>query len=226
MNQTLESTVAKSRHMATAFGICTSVFDIQLHDFVEGAGCEFCQGCQLAAEGECVPLTTHLYGCFEADRWNGQYIYFCPLGLSFASTTVYGENQPMYGMITGPVVMGSGADVLNGNGGLMEQAIGELPSFAPEQITAVAQTQWAVSMFLSCRNCDKAEETAKAQFQVMNTLYDVTNKLRSGFDVRYLIKIEQKLQKMIVQGDKQGAQELINELLGHLYFQSEGGILG
>ena len=81
-------------------------------------------------------------------------------------------------------------------------------------------------MFLSDRTAASAGEKSLAQAQMHNQLYDINRDLtlhyRSGQGTRYPIEIEQRLQRMIVQGDKSGASALINQLLGTLYFNTAG----
>ena len=220
--QLLQRTQAYARHLADFGGVDCAVFDFFNHGFVLGAPCLFCDGCAYFKNGRCDYSKTHRYGCFEAVRWNGLYIYYCPMSLAFSATVVFDDVQPVYAIIAGPVVMGTVADVLGDNGGLMEPQLAALPQFAPARMNALARSQWAVAMFLSGRSADGAETAGKSQSGMLNTLYDLTGEIEQGQGLRYPLEIEQRLQRMIVQGDKQGAQELINQLLGHLYFNSGG----
>lgn len=219
-NQQKNSIVGRAAHFALATGLQVAVFDMHARDFVPGAACGFCESCELARQQKCHHIHTHLYGSFEAERWNNLYIYYCPMGLAFASTLVYEGATPAYSMVSGPIVLGSVADVLADNGGCMPAEVAGLPQRSPAEMTALAQTQWAVSMFLSGRQAEQAEVADRVQFDILNTMYDITTSVAQNPTGRYPVEIEQKLQRMIVQGDKQGAQELINQLLGHLYFSS------
>ena len=44
----------------------------------------FCDGCP----NRCRLLSTMLYGCNEARRWRGRYIYYCPIGLVFCAVAI------------------------------------------------------------------------------------------------------------------------------------------
>lgn len=97
----------------------------------------------------------------------------------------------------------------------MEKPISALPVRSPYEVTALEQNpKWAISMFLSKRDAEKSDSEDKNQFQILNSQYDVRNKEQAAFDVHYLLEIEQKLQKMILVGDKQGARELIMSCWG------------
>ena len=60
---------------------------------------------------QCNASHTHLYGAYEAERWDGKYIYYCPRGLVFIATMVHDpDNQGDQCMITGPIVMANSLD--------------------------------------------------------------------------------------------------------------------
>lgn len=66
-------------HFAGLCDIACGVLDSAAQKFVAAEpGRRFCEDC---AYSRCEELQTHLYGCSEAYRWNGKYIYYCPLGL-------------------------------------------------------------------------------------------------------------------------------------------------
>ena len=73
-------------HFAGLCDIACGVLDSAAQKFVAAEpGRRFCEDC---AYSRCEELQTHLYGCSEAYRWNGKYIYYCPLGLVFVASSV------------------------------------------------------------------------------------------------------------------------------------------
>lgn len=220
--QLLESVITRITHLSGACETGCAVFDFTTREFVEGHHPDFCEKCAFRTQGKCGSLNTHQYGCFEAERWNGLYIYYCPMSLAFVATVVYSGNDSAYAMIMGPIVMGMAADVLSDNGGMMAEEILMLPSAPPERVTNIAQTQWAVAMFLSNRDAGHMEFTDEMKTNMLNTLYEITEQMQQTGDYAYPLGIERKLQQMIAHGDKEGAREMINQLLGHMYFNSGG----
>lgn len=218
------SVVMYARHLAVAGAVPTAVFDFRMRDFLKESPCLFCPGCEFNRDGRCDHTVAHRYGCFEAERWNGLYIYYCPMSLAFMATLIYEEQQAVYAIITGPAVMGEMEDVLVENGDCMARSIAALPQRTAAESTSMAQVQRAVSMFLSGRGIETEDFKGRTQAQLLNTLYDVTSEMRSHNGARYPLEMEQRLQRMITQGDKQGAQEMINQLLGSLYFHSGGDL--
>ena len=184
----------------------------------------FCADCPRAAAKGCDPLTTHLYGSYEAERWSGLYIYYCPLSLTFAATDIFEGKRPVYAAVCGPIVMGAPEDLLDdGRAAAVANLFDSLPVMPPAQVTALAYTQRSLCAFASGQEARGTAETVETRARLHNTLYEVTDELTQITDPdRYSLEIERRLQQMITHGDKSGAQELINRLLGHLYFNTNG----
>jgi AraC-like DNA-binding protein len=193
-----------------------AVYDFSIRDFTARMACEFCAECEFVRRGGCDARTAHTYGCFEAERWNGLYVYYCPMSLTFVATVVFEGWRAAYAIVTGPAVMDTLDDILIEAGGL--------PRRTPPAINALSRIQWLVATQLSGRSIIEAEAQLKNQASLHNALYDVTEKMRSGQETRYPMEIEKRLQKMIMYGNKEEARELINELLGSVYFSSIGDL--
>lgn len=203
-------------------GIASHVLDYRNRDFLSETECAFCMRCKLSNGEKCDYRNTHLYGCFEAERWNGLYIYYCPLGLGFISTVIYDGGRAEYAFVSGPIVIGSLADTLSDNMGIMTEKILNLPCKTPGDTNAVAQIQQILCAFLSGKDAEQCENAVYSQSGLHNTLYEVTAELRGGANVHYPLELERRLQRMITNGDRSGARELINQFLGHMYFSASG----
>ncbi len=68
-------------HVTALTGVHCTLLNILTKDF---AIPPFQNGCALDA-GDCSASHTHLYGTYEAQRWAGKYIYYCPRGLVFCA---------------------------------------------------------------------------------------------------------------------------------------------
>lgn len=210
------------KSLADACGVETAVFDFATRRFLPDASCTFCENCHWSQSGRCDDATAHTYGSFEAERWNGLYVYYCPLSLTFISAVVFDAQRAAYALVAGPVLMGQMEDLQTENILDMRMAISALPRRTPQQVGGFSRVLWANAMFLSERGMAEASGSRQTQASLHNTLYEVSSRMRDGLGTRYPLEIEQRLQKMIVQGDKQGAQQLINQLLGTLYFSTTG----
>ncbi|HIY22414.1 MAG TPA: hypothetical protein H9841_11015 [Candidatus Flavonifractor merdigallinarum] len=67
-------------HFSAMSHVETLLFDAESSALCAPPPNRFCAGCTC---GRCVPCNTFSYGCSEAFRWGGKYIYYCPLGLVF-----------------------------------------------------------------------------------------------------------------------------------------------
>ena len=222
-NQLLSSVLEYANSLFGSNRLPVAVFDYADRDFAVRAPCVFCQNCDAFLTGKCDYKVAHSYGCFEAERWKGMYIYHCPLSLVFIATVIYTERQPVYALVSGPVIMGQWEDFVEAHGEPADLVL-QLARKTPEEINGIAKIQWAVGMYLSERNSDSSKESVEAQKQLHNSLYDITSSMRSGRTAAYPVDLEKRLQKMIVNGDKEGARELINQLLSILYFHTDGDL--
>ena len=211
-----------ARHWQEACSVNTMVYSYQSRDFLAETFCGFCHECEMYKLKRCDYLVAHQYSSFEAERWNGLYIYICPLNLVFISTTVSEKKRPIYVIISGPIVMGALEDVINEVSMPMIDKIKNLPQHTPSSVSALSKVQWSMAMYLSGKGAGDSEKLTQTQRAMHNSLYDVSEYLRKEtYDVRYPIELEQRLRKMIKNGDKEGARELINKLLGAIYFSSD-----
>lgn len=188
-------------YIAEMSGVQTAVFDFISHAFLPEKNCAYCADCRF-----CDYHTAHRYGCFEAERWDGLFIYHCPAGLTFIATLAYEQERAAYGLISGPLLLGAREDIALPDG-LSIPA--DLPTRKPREATAHARVQKAVCLHISGR-----EEKDSAG--LYNTLYDLGLEAQEGSG--YPLEIENTLRRMIAQGDREGAKDLINTLLGKLYF--------
>jgi AraC-like DNA-binding protein len=203
----LESVLSYAKKLESALERPAAVYEFGLRDFAARAKCRFCRDCTLAV-GVCDSRTAHSYGCFEAERKNGLHVYYCPMGLVFVSTVVFDGPRAVCAIVTGPVVVSRARDAA------CEVPISAAPCLDPSAINALARVQWAISMYLSGRSVHEAEPRPDPSCQP-----DVRGMEVCGS--RYPYEIERRLREMIVSGDKSGAQELINQLLGALYFSPD-----
>lgn len=98
-------------HLAGTANVPIGVWDTQAGTpLYSTASPRFCEGCTCP---RCSEANTQLYGCNEAYRWNGEYIYYCPLGLVFAASSISEDTGSIAGgLVAGPLIMGDAQDAL------------------------------------------------------------------------------------------------------------------
>lgn len=217
-------TLCYARHLAQALGVSVSVLDVSVLDFVDDTLPDFCVRCPYGTAHHCDFRNAHLYGSYEAIRWKGMYIYYCPFSLTFIATVVSEGKNPEYALVSGPVLMGAPEDVCPEHDPCLA-SLAALPQKSPEEVEAIAQVQWSVSARISASMAQDAEERFHNQARILNNLYDFYEAEEAQTGAQYPLETERRLQNMIIKGDKQGAQELLNHLLGSLYFGTDGDFL-
>ncbi len=193
-----------------------------LHTFLDEPGQKgtFCQNCSQYNQ---MRQYTHCYGCSEAYRWNGKYIYYCPLGLVFVASSVSDETGNLAGgLVAGPIIMGSVQDTLQELPcGEMTPQLEELPEMSTRQVTDLAEVLAAVTAAISGMPHSKAGKFVYEQERLLSAIYDVKERYMSrDGEMPYPIESEKKLQALIRSRDKAGSRELLNELLGEIFFLS------
>ena len=165
-------------------------------------------------------VSTHLYGCYEAARWGGRYIYYCPAGLIFITANVMdAQGNILASLVAGPVKMGAFEHSADIPQAVLEKIKG-LQNFTPAQVTDLCEMLSMISFFVSGHGNDKLERTSLELSDLHNQLYSISTYYDEQY--RYPIAAEKTLQSLISTGDKHGSQKLLNELLGHIFFSSGG----
>ena len=197
------------RHIQTLTGVHTTLLNVRDKCFA----CEpFRMSCQLSGNG-CTAYHTHLYGAYEAERWDGKYIYYCPCGLTFVAATPLFTSAPMeYCLIVGPIVM-SNDDDPDDDITLEPEALSALPRMTTAQVRSLSEV---LSSALASFSIDllPPDVDSGSQASFLQMMYDLTTDTPSRL---YPIENERQFQEYIRTGNKAAAQELLNTLLAHIY---------
>ena len=181
----------------------------------------FCAHCRYEKKNE---LATHLYGCHEARRWNGKYIYYCPLGLTFIAASISGPSGELIGgLVLGPIVMGDLQDVLyelpveN-----MAWEVSRLSVFSTQKVQHISEIFSAVTAHISDSDRQKISNLLFDQDRILKEIY-IAKDHYSGGETQspdMLLQFEKDLRMSVINGEKNSAMTLINELLAHIYLYS------
>ena len=173
--------------------------------FTENRGNNFfCESCP----NRCNLLPTMLYGCSEARRWNGRYVYYCPIGLVYSAVNV---PETEYTILIGPVIMGELPDTLL-----------DLPeTVSREDISALhicsAQMLSHISSLLEMAVFGLRYRPDAAAYD-SNSLADAGPRQSHGYTGFPLMeKLAGELMDAVDSHDKPKAREIINRLLRYVY---------
>lgn len=163
---------------------------------------------------DCNASHTHLYGAYEAERWDSKYIYYCPRGLVFIATLIRDpDNQGKLCMITGPIVMANSSDDPYEDNILSLEHVEGIPRMSTQQTRALSELLRAAVGYLGQEDCAPNVDSGR-QAQLLNTMYDLYS---TAEVMEYPIDSERQLQQSIRAGDKESSQRLLNVLLSGLY---------
>ncbi len=208
-----------AQHLSGLTGIEANVVDISQGGAVWCSGeRRFCEGC---ANRKCQCQSTFLYGVSEAGRWSGRYTYYCPMGLVFAAAAVLEEGGAVAGGVTmGPLVMGELQDTVSElTEAEMAEKIAALPQLEPGRVRNLSHIVRSGAEAAAGFVAGHVEGILRyEQDKLLSAIYSARDRLTSGkWENAYPIEYEKQLRQTVIAGDKQGAQRLLNELLGHIY---------
>lgn len=200
-------------HIQNLANVHCTVLDIRAGDFCIPP---FRCACELD-DGVCVASQTHLYGCYEAERWGGKYIYYCPRGFGFSAAVLRKPGEMAeYCLISGPfIITNSSEDAFEDNIPLGDPP-GDAPRLNTAQVRALSEIANAVCGYFTGA-APEPDIDSGHQADVLQMMYDLSS---SAPESNAYLDSERRLQQCIRSGDKKGAQELLNELLCQLYFIS------
>lgn len=164
----------------------------------------FCEGCP----NRCRLMSTMLYGCNEARRWRGQYIYYCPIGLVFAAVNIPESDRAV---VAGPMVMGELQDtLLDLPENIDREQIRRLSNCSSQQLQNLASLLEMAAAGLRYR-----PDGAYDRNVVQEPEPEESAGMHNSFP--YMSELEEALRQAIRDQDKARAREVLNKLLSYVY---------
>ncbi len=197
----------------------------------ENVRCDFCRHLseQTGKHQNCGQV--HLYGSYQAERFGGAYIYFCPVGMTYFASPLTADGRLIGGIVGGPLLLVDKEDYITGDilarHGLpkgeyaaYEELLRHFAQTTPERTRHLSDMleflARAVSRTFDEARADAAEKN-RQQGEIALTLQELT---RQKHPPRYPLETENELLAALSAGDRREASRLLNEVLGHIYFSS------
>lgn len=167
----------------------------------------FCEKCP----NRCRLLATMLYGCNEARRWSGRYIYYCPIGLVFSAVTI---PETDHTVVAGPVVMGEMQDtLLDLPEHIDREQISALHTCSANMLSHMASVlemsvyglRYRPNAAAYDRNIIPGEETETGE------------SAEQYISFPYMSELEEALRRAVSNQEKAKAREALNQLLRYVY---------
>jgi two-component system response regulator YesN len=196
--------------------------------------CRYCSGLKSEMPAEINCRNAHLYGSYQAERFGGKYIFFCPLGMVHWACPITIDKIMRGAVLGGPVHMIEPEEFLLSellgkyfNDEQIKLAIAyakTVPVVDTERVNSLAELLSMVAFCLSDTPHHEYRLELKHHEQVSDIsqyIHYLKDTLKNGEDVsQYPIGKERDLLNAIAIGNKPLSQKLLNEILGHIFFAS------
>lgn len=210
-----------AQHLSNLFHTNCRIVDYQQQCFIGqvfGGGYYFGDNCNNPA---CSLLATYTYGCSEAYRWGGRYIYYCHEGFVFVASSISDDIGNLAGgLVLGPMIMGSLDDAIaDYKNPLNQDKLPGMANFTTREINDIAEIMSAITEYVSGVSHSLMGNVSFKQEDILQAIY-AEKRMDGGEPVSYPIEMEKRLKNVISEGDKQGAQALLNDLLAKIFLIS------
>ncbi len=205
--------------------------DILYTTFGRNEKCMFCK--KLYGNNNSTCTKAHTYGSYQAHRFGGKYIYFCPSGLLHFASVITKGGEIEYSLIGGPLLIIEKDEFINYDIILknnlnedlfddLSESLKEIPVSTPALASDLSEMLMILASYL--KNKDEystiINEENLNQQSVINEYVQSLKVQEINEGDFYPIEKEKQLLYAIGAGDKKESQRLLNEILGHIYFSS------
>ena len=194
---------------------------------------ELCRFCSvLCSEINCSHV--HLYGSYQAERFGGKYVFFCPLGVIHWASPITLDGIMKGAVLGGPVHMVEPDEFLlsdlfvkyfsRDQLSVAIELAKKIPVVKPEKVNSLSELLSIVASHLSGTSWNEYRMEQKQHEQAADIsvhIHHLKGMLETGEEVSaYPIETERELLSAIAVGNKSMSQKLLNEILGHIFFAS------
>lgn len=174
------------------------------------------------------------YGGYEARRFGGQYIFFCPMGLTHWAASIMKDGAPELTAIGGPVLMVDLDEFIEidlaSKVAVPQEAAEKLRTYAetikrvePRTVTALSEQLFYTAAFCSegdNRFFFESRQRQDNQAKVSEYIHYIKSMSADYWEPSYPLEKEKELLGYIAAGNREASQALLNEILGYILFKS------
>jgi AraC-like DNA-binding protein/ligand-binding sensor protein len=221
---------AKSFAQATGVGclVLNTDGEILFEQRVTDARCDFCHRLGEITGQSPACGQVHLYGCYQADRFGGQYLYYCCTGMAHFASPITVDGQFAGGLVGGPLLITDKEDyivhdVLERNRldpSLFEEFQELLSCFvpaSPERTRHLSDLLACAARDVSARLTGERRDAVEARRQEAD-IHSAIRHFQKQKDGAYFypLETERELLAALSSGDRNTARRLLSDLLGHI----------
>lgn len=199
-----------------------------------GYSCEECKICQLVGNEYDTCIQAHIHGMTEAERFGGKYIYFCPMGLTCFVSPIVGNEKTHAKVTVGPFLMVEHEDYwaldIEDRTELDKKQLDEIkkelkkiPYVEASKVNNYSNLLFMAVGFMNNISASTDMLAKQSLTEIQGQISQYIRDIKHG-DVlpNYPIELEHKLLEAIKDLDKNTAAIYSNELLGHIFYRSNG----
>lgn len=205
--------------------------------FADKEYCGFCRYIHSIQSMRHDCVNAHLYGMYQAERFGGKYIFFCPMGLVHWVSPIWADTSIKGAVLGGPVQMVEPEeflleDIFKKNGmdkkclAEINRYIEKVPLIKPDMVNSLSELLFMVALHISDLRPSKYSDERESQEQQSEIVEYIRYIRTMGGDEtsigEYPLKKEKELLSLISLGDKAGSQKVLNEIFGHIFFSTGG----
>ncbi|OQB14799.1 MAG: HTH-type transcriptional regulator YesS [Firmicutes bacterium ADurb.Bin193] len=191
-------------------------------------GCKICKTINEITQKKVDCKKAITYGAYQAERFGGKYIFYCPMGLTYFASPVFSEGSVFAVAVGGPVLLVDkneyvSEDIISRLGiedcyeHRIKKDIRNVPRVSPERVTAMSQTLFCVCSFISgtkqLQYLTDEETIGNDMAKYINFISTMGGK---PYESSYPIQKERELLSLISVGDREKAQEILDDILKHI----------
>ncbi len=238
--------IEAAAHYKAATGI--SCFVIDSRGNIQGSvdifhSCNVCTGIYGEKSGSELCRKTHLYGCYQSERFGGRYHYFCPASLNYWASPIMFDGAIRGAMIAGPALLIDREELLTEimyprqnieaktnlamhkvDAEALRHLIKKIKRISPSRAHSLSELLFYTAASVSdstqlmlSQKSDQLEQQSRIS-EFIHHIKTMEGEERPGYV--YPIEKERELQNLISKGDKKNAQAVLNELLGSVFFDT------
>lgn len=200
----------------------------------EQDSCAFCRKLTAITGQKVHCHQIHQHGALEAERFGGRYVYFCPSGMAYFSSPIIAEGRRAGALVGGPALIIDEDEIVSD--ALAEtpadeaavrqltQALSTIPNMQPARLSHLSTLLFASAVYVS----DSTHELFLRQREThqQDSIGMYIQQFKADLLVQpYPTETEHDLVDAIGNGNQEGGERCLNQLLGYLFFSSEPEVL-
>ena len=198
-----------------------------------GYGCASCELCAALGQGEEQCPRVHMYGMVEAERFGGQYIYFCPQGLNFFVSPILGTSGSEAKITAGPFIMVDYQDFVDcelaekhcADSEAVLRILKKAPIISPATVSQLSTLLFMAVGFMNNVAAENKLLSVKQSDDLQSQISNYIVQLKETENPPpYPFELERRLLQSISRQEKKEAQQYLNELLGSILFSAGGNL--